>query len=330
MCHMVELNMNKISVIVPVYHCEKTIERCVDSIINQTYKNLEIILVDDGSADSSGAICDRYAQKDSRIRVLHKPNGGASSARNCGLEISSGDFIGFVDADDYIDTIMYEELIKAAMKQNAAAAVCGYRQIYQNERKEIAYRKKEEIITGQQLLSDIFQKKCMGVMWNKIFSRDLFFKNGNSLRFREDIHLCEDVLLLTQLFQDQTQIAISNCVSYNYAMMDESLSHGAFSESPKKQTVFLALNEIVHECYTNHTSLQTDVNDFFVTDTVPFFLALYKKKQEYSKIIKSIKHNLIKKLKNSSTKTKVKILLVVFCTRLYMKRQSLYSHQKVN
>ena len=91
-----------ITVIVPVYNVEKYLTRCVDSIINQTYKNLEIILVDDGSTDSSPAICDNYAKKDSRINVIHKQNNGASSARNAALDIASGDYIGFVDSDDYI------------------------------------------------------------------------------------------------------------------------------------------------------------------------------------------------------------------------------------
>ncbi|OUQ56652.1 hypothetical protein B5E58_10530, partial [Tyzzerella sp. An114] len=93
----------KISVIVPIYNVEKYLNRCVDSIINQTYKNLEIILVDDGSPDNCGKICDEYAKKDNRIKVVHKENGGVSSARNVGLNIATGDYIGFVDGDDWID-----------------------------------------------------------------------------------------------------------------------------------------------------------------------------------------------------------------------------------
>ena len=102
-----------ISIIVPIYNVEKYIHKCIESIINQTYKNLEIILVDDGSPDNCGNICEEYAKNDSRIKVIHKENNGLSSARNAGLEICKGDYIGFVDSDDYIELNMYEVLINA-------------------------------------------------------------------------------------------------------------------------------------------------------------------------------------------------------------------------
>ena len=107
---------DKISVIVPVYNVENYLRRCVDSIINQTYKNLEIILVDDGSPDNCPVICDEYAQKDSRIKVIHKENGGLSSARNCGMDMATGEYIGFVDGDDWIESDMYKFLIENAEK----------------------------------------------------------------------------------------------------------------------------------------------------------------------------------------------------------------------
>ena len=113
-----------ITVIVPVYNVEKYLTRCVDSIINQTYKNLEIILVDDGSTDSSPAICDNYAKKDSRINVIHKQNNGASSARNAALDIASGDYIGFVDSDDYINRDMYASLFDSIVDSGSDMAIC--------------------------------------------------------------------------------------------------------------------------------------------------------------------------------------------------------------
>ena len=100
--------MELISVIVPVYNVESYLEKCIESIQNQSYKSLEIILVNDGSTDSSGDICDKYAAHDKRIKVIHKKNGGLSSARNAGLEVANGDYIAFVDSDDYIEITMYE------------------------------------------------------------------------------------------------------------------------------------------------------------------------------------------------------------------------------
>lgn len=125
-----------ISVIVPIYKVESYLNRCIDSIINQTYKNLEIILVDDGSPDRCGEICDNYAKLDSRIRVIHKINGGLSSARNAGLKIAKGDYIGFVDSDDYIKTDMYENLINACIMNECHVSGVRYERRYQNGLKE--------------------------------------------------------------------------------------------------------------------------------------------------------------------------------------------------
>lgn len=115
----------KISVIVPVYKVENFLDRCVESIVGQTYENLEIILVDDGSPDNCPSMCDKWAEKDRRIKVIHKENGGVSSARNAALDIVSGDYIGFVDSDDWIDPGMYEFLYENSQKYDADISYCG-------------------------------------------------------------------------------------------------------------------------------------------------------------------------------------------------------------
>ena len=121
-----------ISIIVPVYNVEQYLDDCLISIINQTYKNIEIILIDDGSTDKSGKICDEYAKKDSRIIVIHKENGGVSSARNAGLRIAKGAYIGFVDPDDWIAEDMYEVLYSNAKKYDADVSVCKYKIVKNN------------------------------------------------------------------------------------------------------------------------------------------------------------------------------------------------------
>ena len=115
-----------ISVIVPVYKVEKYLNQCIESVLAQTYQNLEIILVDDGSPDRSGEICEEYAKKDTRIRVLHKSNGGLSTARNTGLQIISGAYIAFLDSDDYLAPDMYETLYRELIENDADIAVCGF------------------------------------------------------------------------------------------------------------------------------------------------------------------------------------------------------------
>ena len=122
------MNKNEplISIIVPVYNVEKYLSKCIDSIINQTYKNIEIILIDDGSTDSSGAICDKYALVDSRIHVLHIENSGVSNARNVGLNHATGDYIGFVDSDDYIEPNMYELLLEELIADDVDVVQCNH------------------------------------------------------------------------------------------------------------------------------------------------------------------------------------------------------------
>lgn len=119
--------MADVSIIVPVYKVEKYLDRCVESLINQTLKNIEIILVDDGSPDNCPALCDKWAKKDDRIKVIHKENAGLGFARNSGMEIAKGRFIGFVDSDDYVKNDMFERLFLAATKENAEIAMCGFR-----------------------------------------------------------------------------------------------------------------------------------------------------------------------------------------------------------
>ena len=122
--------MTLVSVIIPVYNVEKYMRRCIDSIINQTYTNLEIILVDDGASDRSGKICDEYAQMDHRIKVLHKENGGLASARNAGIQIATGEYISYVDSDDWVETEFIEVLLKGCQDNNAKMSICRYRECF--------------------------------------------------------------------------------------------------------------------------------------------------------------------------------------------------------
>ena len=138
-----------ISVIVPVYNVEEYLPKCIESIINQTYKNLEIILVDDGSTDNSGRICDEYAKKDDRIIVFHKENGGLSDARNCGIDAATGDWVQFVDSDDYIHQTMVEKMYSSCKRNQTKLAVCGRVDVNAETGEEtiILCPQKEEVIS---------------------------------------------------------------------------------------------------------------------------------------------------------------------------------------
>lgn len=170
-----------ISIIIPVYNVEEYLERCVESVINQTYKNLDIILVDDGSSDRSVAICDEYAALDSRIRVVHKVNGGVSSARNTGLDMARGEIISFLDSDDWVHSEYLERLLELMESRKADIAMCDF--LRTSSKNELAELGSENIIEYSNLeaLEQFLDKHYvqMVVLWGKLYKRELF----DELRF---------------------------------------------------------------------------------------------------------------------------------------------------
>lgn len=169
------LLMKKISVVVPVYKVEEYLERCVRSLICQTYTNLEIILVDDGSPDRSGQMCDAFAQQDPRIRVIHKKNGGLSDARNAGIEAATGAYIAFVDSDDWYDPTMLQTLYRLCEEYGAGIAECSYRNIYQTHTAAESACSGEimEFTPVQAMECNLDWQHCKPVAWNKLYRADV-------------------------------------------------------------------------------------------------------------------------------------------------------------
>lgn len=202
-----------ITVIVPVYNVEKYLSRCVDSIINQTYKNLEIILVDDGSTDSSPEICDFYAKKDSRVNVIHKQNGGVSSARNIAIRQANGEFIHFVDSDDWIETDIYEKILPF-LSVNKMIVINAYFVIDGN--KEIAYNFLNKNLVGTEKITDeiINGNVGGGNCWGKIFSTEILRKNG--LFFDEQYSFGEDLLFVYNYSKYIDTVQFVDLSLYNY------------------------------------------------------------------------------------------------------------------
>ena len=167
--------MDLISVIVPVYKVEKYLDKCVQSIVNQTYKNLEIILVDDGSPDNCGAMCDAWAEKDSRIKVIHKENGGLSDARNAGMAVAAGDWIAFVDSDDWIGPEMYEILLNAAIENEADITACDIHLVENGQPLDITTPSgKVYCLTAEEAIGELIQGGGVrAVAWNKLYKRHL-------------------------------------------------------------------------------------------------------------------------------------------------------------
>ena len=166
-----------ISVIVPVYNTEKDLTECLNSLLEQTYQALEIIVVDDGSKDQSPKICDEFAEKDSRIKVIHQENKGLSAARNAGLAQATGSYIAFVDSDDYVNVAMYEKLLAALKKEDADMAVCGYEKVLDSgEKREHISSIKDEILSGKDFFKKLFKERWwnFAVVWNRVYKRDIW------------------------------------------------------------------------------------------------------------------------------------------------------------
>ena len=203
----------KISVIVPVYKTEGLLDRCVESIVGQTYKNLEIILVDDGSPDNCPAMCDEWAEKDSRIRVIHKENGGVSSARNAALDIATGDYIGFVDSDDWIEPEMYSSLIQKISESGKNIALCSYYAVeISGERYECRCVVDKEVLDKDDYFRFIVLGGDGGYIWNRLYDADIL----KEVRFDEDIWYSEDLLFNFKTAQKSNGAAILDKIEYNY------------------------------------------------------------------------------------------------------------------
>ena len=222
------MDMPLISVIIPVYNVEKYIDRCLESVVNQTYKNLEIILVDDGSTDSSGKKCDEYAKNESRIKVLHKTNGGLSDARNAGTAICKGEYITFVDSDDWIDITLVEHLYSNLINAGADISIGLFQKVYD----DIAAKQHQDKVSvyeysGKEAVRQMYVFASFSVhAWGKLYKKALFDKicypKG---KVYEDEFTTYKVLLAAN------KVVVTNEKLYFYYIRNDSLSHARFNEN---------------------------------------------------------------------------------------------------
>ncbi|MEG0230122.1 MAG: glycosyltransferase family 2 protein [Oscillospiraceae bacterium] len=287
------LNIEKqplISVIVPVYNVEKYIHKCVSSIINQTYKNLEIILVDDGSPDNCGEICDEYAKKDCRIKVIHKKNGGLSDARNAGIDSSNGDYIAFVDSDDYISQDMYQQLIPLLLQNNADVVMFSVFDCY-NDKVSRAYKKEDKVFIcdGKECFKIILQGELGAFAWNRIYKKDLF----NDIKFKVG-KITEDAFFNAEVVQKINVAVINTKAYYYYVHRENSITTSNYS---KKDLDTIEAYEftfnIVKEKYPNlmkEAYFRYYWSNFIVLDKM-LRNKNFKEIDEYRKIVKILKKN---------------------------------------
>lgn len=222
-----------ISVIIPVYNVEKYIDECLCSVLGQSYENLDIILVDDGSRDSSAAKCDEYAAKDRRVRVIHKQNGGLSSARNAGLEAAAGKYVTFADSDDAMSRTMTEGLYKILCDHEADISICSFTTELPAE--EMSADGPSALFDRESALKELFRNRVIqNFAWGKLYKRDLFAE----VRYPERM-LYEDVATTYKIFARAERVAVTALKMYFYRQHAESITGNRFSK--EKLDIFRAL-----------------------------------------------------------------------------------------
>lgn len=219
-------NMNeKISVIIPAYNAEKTIERCISSVQKQTYANLEIIVVNDGSKDKTEEIVKKLSSADNRVKLISIPNGGVSHARNVGIDSAGGVYFAFVDADDYIESNMLHYLLSLVEKYSVKLAMCSYSNIDENGHKSsIGNGNNITVLNQNDTVCCLFEGKLFaGGLWGKLYAGELF----DNVRLNEEIIMNEDILANFYLLRNSEKSVYSDLALYNYIAVDSSATHSA-------------------------------------------------------------------------------------------------------
>lgn len=309
--------MSLISVIVPIYNVEKYLHRCVDSILKQTYGDLEIILVDDGSTDNCGKICDEYAKKDRRIKVIHKENGGQSSARNVGLDYATGEYVSFIDSDDFIHPQMLEMLYKAVTDFDVEMACCDFFRIkHKKDFDNIIYKSSElayEILSRDEIFAnyhDRYLKKLQESVCNKLIRREMF----DGLKFCERM-IYEDEHILMYIVNKIKRCAIINAKLYYYNEMNSSTMRSGFSEK-KFSGLDLARDEV--DFFYDNKSEREKFLLQYAYEFITISIIVHNGKNEYLKIFKKYRREFLRYLpkvllcKNICNMLKLVTILSVF------------------
>ena len=316
-----------ISVIVPVYNVERYLEKCVNSIVNQTYKNLEIILVNDGATDSSGDLCDKLAMIDNRIKVYHKENGGLSDARNYGVERATGEYVGFVDSDDYIDAEMYEKLYEAIKKENVDVAECSLKVIYPGKIELFTDEKYYKVLGKTEYLEEYLTiKKIFGSVWTKLIKSDvakkLVFPKG---KLYEDTYYAYDLINIANSF------VLIDSPSYNYLMRENSITNSKFN--PRIFDLIEIVEKFHKMTYENYPSLKeaADCRKMYAYFSVLNSILLeenYRDNEYYSEILSYFKRNYISLLKNKYINHNRKLSVILIKLNIDLYRKVLMKYKK--
>jgi glycosyltransferase involved in cell wall biosynthesis len=311
--------MPVISIIVPVYKVESYLRRCIDSIIAQTLTDFECILVDDGSPDSCPAICDEYSEKDNRIIVIHQENKGVSAARNAGLDIAEGEWIGFVDSDDWCDEGMFQFLYDNAIKYDADVSICNMRKVTaEGCMKSIKYKKNIHVFNGAQGIIKMFAPDAYGgYSWNKLVKSSLL--THYHIRYDETKKYMEDVLLFYTLFKYVNRIIYSSVPYYNYVTNVESVTY-QLGLTESAMTALSVFDKILLIEYDKKIRRKIIIALILFEKNICLYYIVTKKfdNADYNFLRKNIKDNFFYLLTDFSIPVKMKLVtLLVLYPRLF-------------
>lgn len=316
----------KISIIIPVYNIRAYLERCLDSVCAQSYKNLEIIVVDDGSTDGSEKIIDEYAANDVRIKTIHKENGGVTSARLEGVAAATGAYIGFVDGDDYVEPDMYRRLYNNLVKYQADIAHCGYQMVFPNGRVDFYYNSgKIKVQDNETGLRDLLEGRIVEPgLWNKLYRKSLFHVLIDSNKMKCDIKINEDLLMNFYLFREARKSVFEDVCLYHYLLRKNSTTTSAINinklQDPIKVTRII-MNETKSNAYLYHVMEERLIRQLITLETFKGNKSQEVLVRECRKMGRiELASILSRVLKSPEFNKKIKVMTVFACKLPYLYR----------
>lgn len=307
-----------VSIIIPIYNVEKYLEKCIKSIINQTYRNLEIILIDDGSTDESGKICEKYKEQDNRIIFINKKNGGSASAKNEGLKVAKGYYITFVDSDDFIEPDMIEYMVNIIKKYNSDIIQCSFTNLYKNTEKFKQYKIVEQKISSKDFLELFLTKWDNSLFWNKLFKREVIenivFKEGRCI---------DDEFFTYKCVINSKSIVTSNKIVYNYRMRKSGVMK---SESSQKQILKDRI-DYLYERYELVRKIYKDLDKDFLEHLLTYYLIISKDYYVDEKLLDYMKDKL-KAIKGKIITSNIDIRVKIQVLKFMMTKSDKYIQSK--
>lgn len=318
-----------ITVMIPAYNAQMYIGRCIESLINQTYQNIEILIVNDGSKDNTKSICEEFSQKDSRVRLINQENGGEGAARNTGLREARGKYLSFVDADDYVKEDFVEKLHSNLMSNDAGLSICGFTELKEetviNETAGSIKIMNREQAMEMLLREDSFK----GYVWNKIFDLDII--RQNKLSFDTSLAVWTDVLFVFQYMRHIEKIVFDPTPEYYYIYLETSVSHGGGNNViavEKSYSAIRAKEQMIDDIPDNYVNVQRQIAVRFVQSSLAVIrnIGYSENSKNYNEFLEKSRFYIKKYRKSAkgglSSKEKILSIMCLYCPGLLLKLYS--------